>query len=112
MSGLLYTRQMQMEEAAKNFHLIDDQATPVIVNWKDSMELTERLKSEGPTYTMMKKLSQFQVNVREKDMKALQSLGALEEIIENVYVVKEKSFYDDNIGLNINNKWLEETYII
>ena len=112
MSRLLYTQQMQMEEAAKNFHLIDDQATPVIVNWKDSMELTERLKSEGPTYTMMKKLSQFQVNVREKDMKALQSLGALEEIIENVYVVKEKSFYDDNIGLNINNKWLEETYII
>lgn len=110
--SLLYKSEMQFETAATEFKLIDDNTTSVIVNWKDSMSLVEKLLNEGISYSLMKALSQFSVNIRETDRKKLNEAGAIEEILENIFVIRESSFYDKKVGLVVNNHWLEESLIV
>lgn len=109
---LLYKREMQFETAASKFQLIDDKTTSVIVNWKNSMDLVERLKRDGVSYSLMKALSQYSVNVRNNDLKKLMDAGAVEEVLEGVYVVSDSKFYDKEIGLVTENHWLEESLIV
>ena len=108
---LLYQRSMQFETAANDFHLIDENTTSIIVNWKDSALLVDELCSEGFSYSLMKKLAQYSVNVRDRDLKKLYEAGAVEELLEGVLFIRDTSFYDDNIGLNTENHWLEESLI-
>lgn len=108
---LLYKPEMQFETAASEFHLIDDNTTSVIVNWKDSMDLVEKLKVEGPNYRLMKALSQFSVNVRERDMNRLFAMGVIEELFEGVLVIRDKAFYDERVGLVLDNYWIEESLL-
>ena len=109
---LLYKKEIQFETAASKFQLIDDNTTSVIVNWKNSMDLVERLKNEGVTYTLTKALSQYSVNVRNNELKKLTDAGAIEEVLEGIYVVSDPLFYDKKIGLVTDNHWLEESLII
>ena len=109
---MLYKPEMQFETAASEFQLIDDDTTSVIVNWKNSMDLVECLKSEGVTYSLMKALSHYSVNVRNNDLKKLKDAGAVEEVLEGVYVVGDPIFYDKEVGLITDNHWLEESLIV
>lgn len=109
---LLYKPEMQFETAASEFQLIDDNTTAVIVNWKNSMDLVERLKKDGVTYSLMKALSQFSVNVRKGDIKKLKDAGAIEEVLEGIFVVGDSAFYDKEVGLITDNYWLEESLIV
>ena len=109
---LLYKPECEFEEAAHLFHLIDDQTISVIINWKGSIDLYQQLVSQGPSYSLMKKLAQYSVNVRERDFRKLQSIGAIEEPFENIYAITNPNFYKADTGLSIDNQWLEETYII
>lgn len=112
MQELLYKQECEFEEAASQFHLIDDQTTSVIINWKDSMKLYEQLISQGPSYDLMKKLAHYSVNIRKRDFEKLNSIGAIEEPFENIYAITNPIFYKADTGLTIDNQWLEETYII
>ncbi len=111
---LLYTPQMQFEEAANNFQLIDDSTTSIVVNWerKNVHSLIEHLQSEGFSYTLMKEIAQYSVNVRNKDLKILLEAGVIEEIKEGVLFVRDTDFYDEKIGLITGNHWLEESLIV
>ena len=104
--------ELQFEMAASAFHLIDDNTVSVIVNWKNSMDLVERLLNEGPSYSLMKALSQFSVNVRSGDMKKLAEAGAIEEMLDGIYVIRDRSFYSNEVGLVTDNHWLEESLIV
>lgn len=112
MQELLYKPACEFEEAANRFHLIDDQTIPVLINWHDSISLYQRLLSEGPTYQLMKQMAQYSVSIRKSDFDKLEKMGAIEEPFENIYVITNPAFYNDDIGLSIENHWLEETYII
>ena len=109
---LLYKPECEFEEAAHQFHLIDDKTKSVIINWNGSINLYQQLVSQGPSYSLMKKLAQYNVNIRERDFKKLQSMGAIEEPYENIYVITNPDFYKADTGLSFDNQWLEETYII
>ena len=39
------------------------------------LELVERLKSDGITYSLIKQLSQYSVNIHERDFQKLKSYG-------------------------------------
>ncbi|MGN1210939.1 MAG: CRISPR-associated helicase Cas3' [Candidatus Cryptobacteroides sp.] len=107
--NLLYKpSEMCFKEASEKFRLIEDVGKTVIVNMDDSMELIERLKTFGITYSLMKQLSQYSVNIYEKDFNALKSYGAIEEVIEGIYVVNDRAQYDENIGLRLDNHWMNE----
>lgn len=108
---LLYQRSMQFETAANEFLLIDDNTTSVIVNWKDSALLVDELSSKGFSYSLMKELAQYSVNVRERDLKKLYEAGAVEGLLEGILFIRDTGFYDDYVGLNTENHWLEEPLI-
>lgn len=112
MQELLYKPACEFEEAANRFHLIDDQTISVLINWHDSMNLYQRLLSEGPTYQLMKQMGQYSVNIRKRDFDKLNSIGAIKEPFESIYVITNPAFYHEDTGLSIENQWLEETYII
>ena len=104
--------ELQFETAASSFHLIDDNTVSVIVNWKNSMDLVEKLLNEGPSYSLMKALSQFSVNVRDGDVKKLKEADAIEEVLEGIYVIRDRFFYSNEVGLITDNHWLEESLIV
>lgn len=109
--NLLYKQEMQFEEASNNFCLIDDNTTSVIINWEDSATLVERLKIEGFSYSLMKVLAQYSVNVRNQDLKKLNAAGAIEEVLDGVLFIRDMGFYNNYIGLSTENHWLEEPLI-
>lgn len=110
--ALLYKPECEFEEAAHKFSLIDDQSISVIINWGNSLSLYQRLISDGPSYSLMKKLAQFSVGVRARDFEKLKDKGVVEEPFENIYVITDSHFYCEDTGLMINNQWTEETFII
>ena len=103
---------MCFAEAAKEFRLIEETGKTVYVNMDDSLELVERLKNDGITYSLMKQLSQYSVNIHERDFLKLLSYGAIEEVIEGIYVVNDRAQYDENIGLRLDNHWMNEILTI
>ena len=52
------------------------------------------------------------VNIHERDLLKLWSYGALEEVIEGIYVVNDRAQYDENIGLRLDNHWMNEILTI
>ena len=76
------------------------------------MELIERIKSDGVTYSLMKQLSQYSVNIHERDFQKLKSYEAVEEVIEGLYVVNDRAQYDEKIGLRLDNHWMDEILTI
>ena len=104
-------RELMFASAAKAFRLIDDSAISIIVNWDDSMATVEKLKKTGPTYSIMKELSQYTVSIYERDFKRLVQGGLVEEPYEGIYVIPDHAQYDDKSGLKIDNHWMEEILI-
>ena len=112
MESLLYKSNCEFEEAAKQFHLIDDNTIAVIVNWQNSMMLYRQLLMQGPSYSLLRNLAQYSVNIRKRDFDKLRDIRAIEEPYENIYVITNPEFYHQETGLTVDNQWLEETYII
>lgn len=99
------------ETASKNFKLIEDNSVSVIVNYKNSYALIEKLQLNGINYNIMKKLSQFSVNIHDKDFKELMKSGLIKEILEGVFYLPDREQYDEKLGLLIKSHWLEELLI-
>ena len=57
-------------------------------------------------------MAQFSVNVRNGDVRKLTEAGAIEEVVEGIYAIRDKSFYNNEVGLVTDNHWLEETLIV
>ena len=98
--------------AAEKFHLIEDAGQNVIVCWKNSMDLIQQLLDSGPSYNLMKTLSQYSVSVHKTDFEALQKIGVVKEVLEGLFVVGYKEQYDENIGLLTDSNWSDKSLII
>jgi len=110
---LLYKpTEMQFQEAAEQFRLIEDETTSIFIQSADSRSLIDELLNNGPSYPVLKKLSQYAVSVRKRDFQALNEAGALAEPYQGIYVLNTESMYNDKVGLITDNQWLEETLII
>lgn len=113
MKHYLYNpNELCFETASKKFRLIDDDCMNIIVNWENSMELVEKLKESGCTYPLMKQLAKFTVGVHSSDFDKLVSYGAIEEVLEGIYVLTDRVQYDKNTGLSLDNHWMEELLMI
>ncbi|MBR3565386.1 MAG: CRISPR-associated helicase Cas3' [Paludibacteraceae bacterium] len=112
-SSLCNQSAIQFETAAKEFQLIEDNSIPVYVGYKEGQNLINQLMHDANiTYSLMKKLSQYCVNVRQQDFKTLKDAGAIVTISDSIHILQDTSLYDDEIGLTCKNKFLEETIII
>ena len=106
---LLYKpSEMCFEGASRVFRLIEEVGKTVFVNMDDCLQLIERMKTEGINYSLMRQLSQYSVNIHERDFLKLLSYRAIEEVIESIYVVNDRAQYDENIGLRLDNHWMNE----
>lgn len=113
MAHYLYSpNAMYIATAAKEFRLIEDNGFSLIVNYGDSPQLVTQLKTEGPSYQLMKKLSMLSVTVHERDKKKMTEAGLVEEVIEGVYFVPDRAQYDDRVGLCTDSHWMEEILIV
>lgn len=111
--SLLYKpTEMCFEGASKVFRLIEEAGKTVFVNMDDSLQLIERMKTEGITYSLMKQLSQYSVTIHDRDFQKLLSYGSIEKAIEGIYVVNDRAQYDGNIGLRLDNHWMNEILTI
>ena len=109
---LYNAKEPYFQTAAKEFKLIEDNGKNVVVCWKNSMKLVEQLLDKGPSYTLMKKLSKYIVNIYKNDFESLLGMGAVSEKREGLYVVEYKQQYDENLGLRVDNNWTKESLII
>lgn len=111
--SLLYGEKIYFETMATEFKLIDDTTTSVVINYGDEVEqLISQLKEYGYSYHLMKQLAQYSISVRDKDLSKLMKAGVVEEIYDNILFIRDTKFYDENIGLKLENHWLEESLII
>ena len=99
------------ELVAKEFQLIDDKGKSVIVNYGDSMELVFQMKEKGISYDLMRRMSRYMVNLREKDFQKLLKERLIEEILDGIYLLADREQYKSETGVVTDNHWLEEILI-
>lgn len=110
---LLYNpKEVYFAIAATEFQLIEDTSFSVVVCWKNSMELVRQLLENGPSYTIMKKLAKYTVNINNTDFEKLLSMGVVTEKKEGLLVVEYQQQYDSNIGLRTDNNWANEVLML
>lgn len=102
---------MQFDRAAGDFRLIEDLGVNVIVNTPKSMELIGEVRRSGTSYDLMTKLSQFTISVNKTDFRQLLNSGAVEKIIDGLYLIWDMGQYDKAVGLRTDNHWQEEILI-
>jgi CRISPR-associated endonuclease/helicase Cas3 len=105
------TKYLKFETASKNFKYIDNADYPVIVNWGKSMKLVDQFKQHGPSYELNKELCQYSVNVSRYNFSRLINQGLIEEV-GGLYVIRCTKAYSPEVGLIIDNEWLEEPMVI
>lgn len=105
-------KELYFSTAAKEFHLIKNAGISVVVCWKDSIELVEQLLQESSSYALMKKLSQYTVNINQTDFKTLVNIGVLSEKKEGLFVIDYQQQYDSHVGLRTDNNWANEVLML
>ena len=108
----LYTNarslQFQFATYARNFQLIEDKdSVSVLVGYKDGATLIEKLKNEGPSRELLRKLQQYSITIRKWDYEKLIQKGLLKNYGKFIVLEFEES-YNSEVGLTIENDWVEE----
>lgn len=105
------TNEIDFEQAAQAFRLIEEKGRNIIVNYENSLEIVDKIKKNGFSYELSKKIGNFMVSINEKDFQTLLKQGLLEEIIEGMYLLPDREQYTDETGLTTRNHWLDEILI-
>jgi CRISPR-associated endonuclease/helicase Cas3 len=84
------------------FRLIDDQARrTVFVSYGDGAQLLDRLKAEGPSRGLLRKLQRYSVSLSEYQFKEMRDNGLLIELYPDFFTHTTPSLYDAVLGLDI-----------
>lgn len=98
----------QFATYARNFQLIEDKdSISVLVGYEDGATLIERLKNEGPSRELLRKLQQYSVSIRKWDYEKLIQKGLVKSYGKFIILEFGES-YDLDAGLIIENGWVEE----
>ena len=101
---------LKFQTVAQNFKYIDNNQTAVVVNYENSMEILERFQY-APSYRLMKELSQYMVNLHEGALHKLRNRGLIEDR-GGVLVIACRDAYSEEVGLMLDNDWLDEPFIL
>ena len=96
----------QFRTAAQKFHLIDDRGESLLVRYhgekdKDDIAmLLAKLKQDGPSRWLMRKLQRYSVNVSKWHFRQLQDDHQIEEVWPGIWAQMEgTTIYDQTLGL-------------
>ena len=84
---------------ADEFQFIE-QNTQEIYVLKDRQELEIRLRSGERSRSLFREMGQYHISLYGNDIKALQSLGQIEKLDDEILLLPE-IFYDDSFGVNL-----------
>ena len=108
---LLYSPQKMMFDSADcAFRLIDSKGYSVVVHYQESNDLIEQLRKKNVDASIYRRLNRYAVNLNEKDFRAFVHAGMIEEVA-GLFYLSDKNQYDEKVGLNLNNHWLDEILI-
>lgn len=83
----------------KIFRLIDTQEKTVYIPLGEGAALVRRLREEGPSRALLRKLGQYAVSMHPRQFAAMGS--ALEKLSENAAILADLSCYSEKIGLSL-----------
>lgn len=109
--GALYRTTPQFEEAARNFHMIDDNSLTVYVPYGDNADLLDRLQKGDVNNFDYKALQRYSISLPIHQVDILKQLGA-EQLGERTFLLTNTANYNKDIGLDLENHWLEEDLIL
>ncbi len=105
-------KELCFATGSEEFRLIEDSGVPVIVCYGNSMDFLRQLLQNGPSYSLMKKLAQYTVNIYLSDFKKLQEMGVVSEKNEGLFAVDYQQQYDPYLGLLTDDNWTTESLIV
>ncbi len=104
--------EIDYEKIGLAFHLIDDAGVPVVVNYGEAPQLIKQLETEGPTRSLMRKLSLYTVTISPSMMKTFEAAGLVKQPWTDVNYIELRDQYDPKLGLKVNNEYLEQMLVI
>ncbi len=102
----------QFEEVAKRFHLITETGINVVVNLGEADNLIEKLRVDGPSRKLARRLGRYSVSIPIYLFKELDAGGLIEEPYKGFYYIPYKEQYSEKTGLKADNNFLEQNFII
>lgn len=105
-------KKLEFETIAKDFKLISGVDCVVYVLCPESEPLLKRLKLYGPSKELLRELGQYAINVYETQFRTYLEKGALEQLTENAAILTDRSRYDSEMGLLLENTAQADNYII
>lgn len=108
----LYKICPDFESAANAFRLIDDKSLAIYVPYSvEGEKLTEQLRNGVYSPQLFRKLQRYSVNIPINRRDDVEHLGTV-KLSDYIYVLPDRSNYDENTGLVFDNKWLENDLLI
>lgn len=96
--------------AGKNFHVIDQNTTGVIVPYGEGKKLITLINGECKLSELkqyLKKAQQFSVNLFEADMRKLEKFEGLIKLKDGAMLALRNEFYTENMGVTFEDKPME-----
>ncbi len=98
---------VQFRTAAEAFRLIDDQEQrSVIVRYRRSAKVIDRLRYAGPARVIMRALQRYTVNIPVRMADVMLSDGRLEEVWPGILAQAGLKLYDRHVGLAVYDERL------
>jgi CRISPR-associated endonuclease/helicase Cas3 len=110
--------ELDFEESAKNFKMIDDAGASVVVPYGEGWERVQKVRREGPSRNGMRGLQRYTVTVYDRELRKLKSGGFVEPLFaqtEEVANEKRETWvvrgdlrptpYTERFGLSVQEEY-------
>lgn len=87
---------------AEKFKLIESSMRTVYIPLEGTEEWLQQIAEGKADRNTFRRLGQYAVNVHEQHFRALWEAGCLEELQQNVFVLRDLNQYDDDTGLQMD----------
>lgn len=88
---------------ARDFRLIENQTKTILIDVEpEAAEIVKRICRGEHSRQLLRDAGQYCVNVYEQDFEALYGSGLLEQLDEELYVLRMRELYTEDMGLVIN----------
>lgn len=88
---------------AKDFRLIENQTKTVLIDVEpEAVEIVKRIRWGEHSRQLLREAGQYCVNIYKQDFEALYGAGLLEQLDEELYVLRMRELYTEDMGLVIN----------
>ncbi len=89
------------EDVGHDFKLIEEGSIPLVIPCEENEDVIDRARNGFLSRGDWRMLSRYSISLYEADVRSLDAAGAIEQLTPGVYVLLDKGFYRDDVGLGI-----------